>query len=98
MARKVVVTMPDGSYSSYDLSKSTPLGIKVPEGQTGWGTGVAVKEVYQTKSGKLLIEEFSSWEHDRGTYFYIPDEHTIARLWQRTGDERLVEFLPEVDL
>ena len=95
---KVVVTMPDGSYASYDLSKATPLGISVPEGSSDWGTGVSVIEVYRTSSGKLLIEEFSKWEFDRGIHFYSPADRTIAKLWRCTRDARLMEFMPEVDL
>ena len=99
--RWITITDEDGVTRRYNLASMTPLGISAR--QDSWGTGVTLEEVYlMPRSKRLILQTYSVWAERPGSpyitgrrYHVAHDDDTIAELYQRTGDERLLPLIPE---
>lgn len=94
----IILEDENGERKRYNLASMTPLNISVREG--AWATGVSLEQVYlMPRSKRIILETYSIWEDRRthgvvGRQYRIADTDTIARLAERTGDERLLELVP----
>jgi hypothetical protein len=94
----IILEDENGEKKRYNLASMTRLGISIRE--DAWATGVSLEEVYlMPRSKKVILETYSIWE-DRnthgcvGTRYHVADPDTIARLADRSGDERLLNLVP----
>ncbi len=95
------VTLTDGSgvRRRYNLASMTDLGIRIPEGD--WGQGISLRGAYlMPRSKRVILHTFSIWEnpatHERqGDGYMIAAPEALSRLYQATGDERLLPLIPD---
>lgn len=88
-----------GEKKRYNLASMAALNISVR--RDAWATGVSLEQVYlMPRSKKIILETYSIWE-DRathgvvGTRYHIANADTIARLYEYSGDDRLLDLIPE---
>jgi len=94
----IILTDPTGERKRYNLASMTPLNISVREGS--WATGVSLEQVYlMPRSRRVILETHSIWNRGdgaiTGTRYHIAEPDTIAALYERTRDERLLPLIPE---
>jgi len=95
----ITLTDNDGVTRRYNLASMTPLGVEVREG--AWATGVALEEAYlMPRSKRMILQTYNHWQYRNtgcsvGRQYHIADVDTIARLYNYSGDERLLPLIPE---
>ena len=90
----------DGTTRRYNLASMTPLGISAR--QDAWGTGVELEQVYlMPRSKRLILQTYSVWAerpgspYNEGRRYHVAEPETVAELYRRIGDERLLPLIPE---
>ena len=98
--RWITLTDDDGATRRYNLASMSPLGINFR--QDAWATGVSLEEVYlMPRSKRLILETYSVWAERHGSpyvtgrRYHVAEPGTVAELYRRTGDERLLPLIPE---
>jgi hypothetical protein len=98
--RWITITDDDGTTRRYNLASMEALGISAR--QDSWGTGVALEEVYlMPRSKRLILQTYSVWAerpgspYNEGRRYHVADPETVAELYRRFGDERLLPLIPE---
>ncbi|KKL87969.1 hypothetical protein LCGC14_1929370 [marine sediment metagenome] len=95
----IILEDDSGERKRYNLASMTKLGLSVREG--AWATGVSLEEVYlMPRSKRVILETYSIWEDQRthgcvGIRYHIAGIDTIAQLADRTGNDQLMELVPE---
>ena len=77
--------------------------IHINPGRRQVGTGITRENVWLApRSRRVIVETYSVWENPQthgvyGTSYHIATASEIAALAAETGDERLMELVPEAD-
>ena len=94
-AKWVVIEDEDGRGRKYNLASMTVIW----QGQEEISTGIYRTAIYLMPRARKVIQEINSlWESPprgyEGTYYNIANEWQVARLAEKTSDERLMNLAP----
>lgn len=94
----IVVQDRDGVTHKYNLDALASLNIS--EREEAWTVGVSLEQVYKASSGRIILQTNSLWQlgnsgRATGRQYHVASDETIAELFRRTGDERLLSSIPE---
>lgn len=95
----ITLADPDGATRRYNLASMTRLGISLRE--SSWATGVSLEDCYlMPRSKRIILHTYSIWQRGNsgevtGDQYRVAETDTIAMLYDRTRDERLLPLIPE---
>ena len=84
----------DQGAARYDLTKL----YQVPDGDTPENGGLSRTGIWITRSGRVIVGTYSTWESSHGTtvghLYHFADADEVATLAEETDDERLLAMVP----